>query len=192
MTASPLTFHTLILNRNWTPITTATVKRALMLLWVGAAKVVCPDTYQEFDFDAWLDQEVKDGEAAIKTVRKLIKVPEVMVLAKYHGVPQREVSFTRRNLWKRYGSICAYCAEQFRETELTIDHVVPTSRGGKTNWENCVLACYDCNQKKGARTPVQAKMPLKYNPTKPKWSAYALVPRDQCKHSWVKFNRRNK
>ncbi len=163
-----------------------------MLLWVGAAKVVCPETYEVFDFDAWLSQDVEEGEAAVQTVRKAIKVPEVMVLAHYTGVPRREVSFTRRNLWKRYGSTCAYCGENHRETELTIDHVIPTSRGGKTNWENCVLACYDCNQKKGARTPDQANMPLRYKPTKPKWSAYALIPRDQCKQSWSRFSHTKK
>lgn len=190
--SSALALHSLILNRNWTPITTTTVKRSMMLMFVGAAKAVCPDTYQVFEWEDWAQLEVGEDEPAIQAVSSRIKVPDVLVLSNYGGIPSRQVSFTRRNLYKRYGNQCAYCSDRFGETELTIDHVIPSSQGGRTGWDNCVLACYDCNQKKGAKTPEQASMPLKYRPTKPAWSAYALVPKSLRKQSWAKFSKKNK
>ncbi len=182
-----LTLPTLILNRNWTPIATASVKRSLTLLFQGAARVVCPLTYEVYDFEDWAEKPVADTEKAVIAVRQKIKVPEVMVLSLYGGMPAKKLNFTRKNLYKRYGNLCFYCGDDFREKELTIDHILPRSQGGKSGWENCILACFGCNQRKGGRTPKQANMPLLRPLAKPKWSPDALVPIGDRPESWQSF-----
>ena len=73
----------------------------------------------------------------------------------------------REILYARDRFLCAYCGEEFHEWKLTIDHVMPQSRGGKNIWQNCVTACKTCNHKKADRTPEEAKMKLLYVPYAP-------------------------
>ena len=79
------------------------------------------------------------------------------MLAEYDRLPTAAVSFSRRNIFKRDHWTCQYCGRQPGGDELTIDHVVPRSQGGVSTWENCVLACIDCNKRKADRTPAQAR-----------------------------------
>ncbi|MFZ9098645.1 MAG: HNH endonuclease, partial [Burkholderiaceae bacterium] len=83
--------------------------------------------------------------------------------------------FIRRNIFARDGSRCQYCGKRFPTSELSIDHVVPRSQGGKTTWTNVVTACRGCNHRKGNRTPEQARMPLLYVPYVPSlWDDFIL------------------
>ena len=82
-----------------------------------------------------------------------VEIPEVILLSTYGKVPRIEVSFSRKNLYRRDGHACQYCGTHRPSSELSIDHVLPRSRGGRTTWENCVLACVRCNSKKADRTP---------------------------------------
>lgn len=82
------------------------------------------------------------------------------------------VKFSRLNIYTRDGFKCQYCGQRFLSEDLTFDHVIPRSRGGKTTWENIVTACggpKGCNPKKGDRTPEEAGMKLIRKPTKPHW-----------------------
>ena len=177
----------LVLNKSWVAITTTTVKRALSLLYTGYARVVEPNTYETFDFSSWAELNVHKGEQCIKTVQFKIKVPEVILLTFYNGMPQMEIVFSRRNLYRRDAYTCQYCGCKPGSEELTIDHIVARSKGGKSTWENCVLACIKCNHKKGDKLPGEAGMKLLSIPKKPSWSPTIKIRFGRRKVSWEKF-----
>lgn len=176
----------LVLNRNWQAVNVATVATALIKLWNDAAKVVDPKTYQLYSWDDWAAIEPADGESFIQAINARFCVPEIMVLANYDRLPDAAVSFSRRNVFKRDHWTCQYCGVQPGGEELTIDHVTPRAQGGVSSWDNCVLACIDCNKRKADRTPEQAKMRLKRAPVRPSWKP--MYARD-CERieSWSKF-----
>jgi len=145
---------TLILNRNWQPIHVTTVVRALVMLWNEAARVVEPEEYRLYSWDEWARLEPSPGEPCIRSNRTRLKVPEVVCLARFDRLPSTAVTFSRRNVARRDHLTCQYCGAQPGWESITIDHVVPRSRGGATNWTNCVAACVDCNARKADRTTV--------------------------------------
>ncbi len=160
---------TLVLNRNWQPVHVATVARALVLLWNRRAIVVDPKDFRTYAWADWAGMEPRDGERFIQAVSVRLRVPEVVTLLAYDRLPEAEVTFSRRNLFKRDRFTCQYCGAQPGSAELTIDHVVPRAQGGVTAWTNCVLACVPCNKRKADRTPEQARMRLRRRPERPRW-----------------------
>lgn len=84
-------------------------------------------------------------------------------------------ALTNSALFARDGNLCLYCGGSFSRTELTRDHVVPLSRGGRDTWENVVSACHPCNVRKGGRTPGQAGMPLLAVPYRPSWVEHLIL-----------------
>ncbi len=187
MHPSVLSQHSLVLNRSWLAIATTPVLRALGLLYSGAAKAIRPDTYELHGFDSWADLAVHPDEPHVKTVRLTIRIPEVIVLTNYDGVPVQTVVFTRRNIYKRDRNTCQYCGVRPGTSELTIDHIMPRSRGGKSTWENCVLACVRCNRRKADRTPHEAGLRLARPPVRPQWAPTLGVPVARVRQSWAKF-----
>lgn len=169
--------HVLVLNRSWVAIHVSTVKRALSLLYQDLARAVHPVDYSLYDFDDWCELSERAGEIApelangryIHTPTMRIRVPEVILLNGFNGFVRREVRFSRRNIFERDRNTCQYCGRAFPKPDLTIDHVIPSSRGGTDTWENLVLACVKCNVKKANRTPDEARMPLVRKPVKPNW-----------------------
>jgi 5-methylcytosine-specific restriction endonuclease McrA len=118
-------------------------------------------------------------------------VPKV-VKVRYEKPPYDRVSFSRRKLYKRDHYACQYCGCRPGSEELTVDHIVPQSKGGPTSWENCCLACVECNSHKADRTPAQAGMKFHfkgYTPVKPKWSLFRDEPTFYQKHykEWADF-----
>lgn len=178
---------TLVLNRNWVAIQTTTVRNALCLLYSGVARAIHTETFETHDFDSWADLAISRDEPRIHTVRLEIKVPEVILLLSYDKVPRRQVTFSRRNLYRRDRYTCQYCGATPGSAELSIDHLIPRSRGGRTTWTNCVLACVNCNKQKGNRTLVEAGMSLLGSPAVPKWSPYIQIPLYRKRESWEKF-----
>lgn len=177
---------TLVLNRNWQAVHIATVARALVMLYRGAARVVDPRNYQTYDWNDWAQLRPAEGDAFVRGVSLRIRVPEVVTLAEYDAVPSASVTFSRRNIFKRDKFTCVYCGVQPGVNELTIDHVLPRAQGGQSSWDNCVLACLACNHAKADRTPEQAGMRLRKQPQRPAWKpVYAMdsVPIE----SWTKF-----
>lgn len=82
---------------------------------------------------------------------------------------------SRERLFARDHHLCAYCGQRYRQTDLTIEHIVPEAQGGLTTWQNVVTACRSCNQRKANRTPEQAGMPLLYLPYRPnRWEGMIL------------------
>jgi 5-methylcytosine-specific restriction endonuclease McrA len=164
----------------------ATVARSLTLVAAERARIVDPGTFQQFTWADWAKLIPQADEDFIQAVQFRLRVPEVITLTEYDRVPTNAVTFSRRNIYKRDRFTCQYCHKQLASEDLSIDHVVPRSRGGTSTWENCVLACFDCNKRKADRTPVEAHMPLRKPPVRPIWRP--LYARHNVRiESWTKF-----
>jgi hypothetical protein len=85
------------------------------------------------------------------------------------------VPFSRAAMFRRDWNVCAYCGDTFRKDELTVDHIVPQSRGGTYAWTNVVSSCYQCNHAKADRTPEEASMPLLYVPYVPTRAEFLIL-----------------
>lgn len=160
---------TLVLNRNWQPVGVVSVARSLTLVAAERARFVDPADYQQYTWENWARLIPPSDEPFVQAVTFRMRVPEVITLIHYDRVPANVVTFSRRNIYKRDHFTCQYCGVQPGSEELTIDHVLPRSRGGTSSWENCVLACVECNKRKADKTPTEARMPLHKDPIRPAW-----------------------
>lgn len=182
----------LVLNRSWVAVNITPVRRALTLLFQGQARVVHPIDYSLYEFEDWCElsrfRENFDGGRFIHTPSLQIRLPEVILLSVFNGFVRREVRLSRRNIFERDRNTCQYCGKRFSKPDLTIDHVLPRSRGGRDTWENLVLACVRCNLRKGSRTPDEAHMHLLRKPSAPRWLPRfgTHIPRDELM-SWQRF-----
>jgi 5-methylcytosine-specific restriction endonuclease McrA len=140
-----------------------------------------------YNFETWADLAVHPDEPFISTVSLRIKVPEVIVLTRYGGIPAKAINFSRRNLYRRDHFTCQYCGSRPGQQELSIDHVVPRSRGGLSTWENCVLACMRCNRRKGNRLLKETGLVLRTKPVKPRWTPTLEIPMGRFRQSWERF-----
>ena len=139
-----------LLNADYTFLNVVNWKRAMCLVAKGKVQIL------------------RNSERIVRTAEGIVmKVPAVMKLIKLIRTLYRtRVPFSKKNVLVRDGFKCAYCGTD--KEKLTIDHIVPKARGGKTTFENCVSSCKTCNNKKGGKTPREVKMYLKvkaYQPT---------------------------
>lgn len=178
---------TLVLNRSWRIVHVTTVKKALTLVYEGAARVVNPETYETYDFWTWVTIGAERGETCIRTMRFRIRIPEVIVLNGYDGLPPKSVHFSRQNIYQRDNYTCQYCNTQPGVYNLTVDHVIPRSRGGHSDWLNCVSACSKCNRKKGNRMLDEVQMKLVRSPFKPEGNNALFFSLHSLKKSWENF-----
>ncbi|MEI6232471.1 MAG: HNH endonuclease [Planctomycetota bacterium] len=179
----------LVLNRSWVAVNVATVRRALTLVFQDGARIVAPSDYSTYDFEGWIEasREAQSGRR-IYSAATSICVPEVIVLTDFNGRFSKEVRFSRRNIFERDENSCQYCARKMDRTDLTLDHVVPRSRGGTSTWTNIVLACVKCNMKKGDRLLTEINMRLLKKPVKPSWATRVGVKLGRVrKPSWERF-----
>ncbi len=146
----------IVLNGDYTFLNTINWKRAVCLVVTGKSEVI------------------KYSDRVLRTVNgEFMKLPLVIKLIKIiRSIYKSHVPFTKKNVMVRDRHLCVYCKSS---KELTIDHVIPASRGGKTNFENCVTACKPCNNKKDSRTPREAKMFLKRQPYAPTISEFFRI-----------------
>lgn len=121
----------------------------------------------------------------IRSVNKKYELPSVIKLCEYQRIPYREVELSKKNVFRRDNSKCQYCGTTSRL--LTIDHILPKSRGGDSSWENLTTACFDCNNKKGNKTPKEANMPLITNPHKPNYVLYLNQKIGKIEIEWQPF-----
>jgi 5-methylcytosine-specific restriction endonuclease McrA len=161
----------LVLNKHWMAVHVCTVRRALTLMFQELARVVTED-FQTWDFESWreLSAFANSGTPLIHTPQFQLLLPQVIVLMRYNRLPPRTVKFNRRNIFLRDRHQCQYCGHRPKEDDLTIDHVVPRSRGGRSVWENVVLACTRCNARKGDRLPEESGLHPIRPPRKPPWT----------------------
>lgn len=145
--------HALVLNASFEPLQIVTWQRAIQLLFQGKVEVI------------------EESDEEVRSVRLTIRVPAVLRLLEYIPLKKRKqiVRFSRTNVFIRDQHRCQYCGNRFQKSHLTLDHVMPVVQGGGKSWENIVTACKPCNQKKGGRTPNQAKMNLVRTPFRPNW-----------------------
>jgi len=193
---SALDASVLVLNRLFMAVRVVRAREAFVLLWKEIAEVVSveDETYDTYDFSSWAQvSEYRrkfqpDAHEWIRTVRFDLAVPRVIRLLTYDRVPQTRVRLNRRNLFARDGSRCQYCGRKFKTSDLSIDHVVPRSRGGRTEWGNVVCACLACNVQKGGRTPREAHMHLVKKPRRPRFSPVITLRAGSRKYrSWKQF-----
>lgn len=142
-----MTNRVLILNQDYSALTVCSVERAFLLVFLEKAEMVA---------------DIKD--VFLRTVSTAYPMPSIIRLNGYVKLPYRGVLLNRQNIFKRDGNKCLYCGAV---NNLTLDHVIPRSRGGASSWDNLASACRNCNSKKGDFTPEEAEMPLKHLPYKP-------------------------
>jgi 5-methylcytosine-specific restriction endonuclease McrA len=161
----------LVLNRNWQAIHVKTPAQAFCMMATDAATALdihdsgamCPAKWAD-----WLSLPIREEDNAVRTVHGAVRVPTVIVLANYARVPKRRPKFSAKNIWRRDGAVCQYTGRKLAPHEGNIDHVVPRSRGGKTAWENCVLAHREINSRKADRLPEEAGLRLRRKPSAPR------------------------
>lgn len=161
----------LVLNRNWQAIGVKTPVEAFSMIASGAATALDIETggnIRPVTWTEWLTLPVRDGDNAIGTVSGRVRVPSVLVLAKFDKVPKKRPKFGVRGIWERDGGTCQYTGRKLRPHEGNIDHIVPLSRGGPTSWENCVLADKRVNSRKGSKLPEEAGLKLLRRPAVPR------------------------
>jgi 5-methylcytosine-specific restriction endonuclease McrA len=132
----------LVLNASYEPINVCAARRALVLVLKGVA-----DT-------------LESSRHMASSARMRFPLPSVIRLLEYRRIPLQSRALTRKNILLRDRYTCQYCVQTFPAGELTMDHVVPRSRGGTSTWENLVACCIPCNNQKGNRTPDEAGMKL--------------------------------
>jgi 5-methylcytosine-specific restriction endonuclease McrA len=177
----------LVLNRDWLAINVCNAKRALCFLYRDIAKVVTEE-YETYDFDSWRELSQYADEQVIHTPTFKLKIPDVIMLTRFGKCPPRHIKFNRRNIFLRDNHTCQYCGRKPQKDDLTIDHVVPRSLGGRSEWENVALACTDCNTRKGGRALHEIGMRLLRKPRKPHWLSCVRFPiTNSNRQAWQKF-----
>ena len=195
--ANTLNASVLVLNRFFMAVHVVTVRRAFTLLYRDIAEVVdCDDgRFANYDFGSWCELSefrmvdgYDDTTDWVRSVTQAILAPRIIRLTAFDRVPRLTLKFSRRNLFARDGYRCQYCGESKPVSQLSVDHVMPRSRGGGTTWENVVCSCVGCNTKKGGRTPKEARMRLLQRPTKPKHNPLLVDKLRNPKYeSWRSF-----
>ena len=196
LTPSSLTSSVLVLNRSFVAVHVTNVRRAVTLLFRQLAEVVHIEQGQfaAHSLESW--RELSQLRSAFRSpdedwVRGVgfdLQAPRVIRLVACDRGPRQGLRFNRRNVFARDGNQCQYCGRGFPTSELSLDHVVPRSRGGITSWENIVCACVGCNVRKGGRTPHEARMQLIRQPVKPRRSPLLSVKLGNPKYeSWRSF-----
>ncbi len=161
----------LVLNRNWQAIHVKTPAQAFCMMAADVATAL--DIQENGDMRPakwadWLALSVRDGDNLVRTVHGAVRVPTVIVLANYAKAPKRRPKFSAKNIWARDGGTCQYTGRKLAAHEGNIDHVLPRSRGGRTAWENCVLAHKEINSRKADKLPEEAGLRLRRQPAAPR------------------------
>jgi 5-methylcytosine-specific restriction endonuclease McrA len=168
----------LLLNGStWEPLSVISVQRAINLILSGKAVIV------------------EQSERFLRTVRTRFPVPLVIALRTYINVPHRKAQWSRKAVLNRDGYACIYCGRRpgdvlrgsvLSKADMTIDHILPKSRGGKDTWSNTACACYVCNHRKGSRLPGEAGMKLQWEPRRPRTN-YMVIAVGNGPDAWKKY-----
>ncbi len=157
----------LVLNQDYTPLTLCSVSRAFLLVYLEKAELLAADK-----------------NAFLHSVSASFPKPSVIKIKNYVHVPYKGVVLTRYNIFKRDGYQCQYCGTT---KDLTLDHLIPRSKGGKSTWNNLVTACKRCNSKKGDSTPQEAGLVLKKPPFKPSYVMFLKNSAGAVRDDWEPY-----
>ena len=157
----------LVLNQNYQPLNICDVRRAVSLLGKGKAEAV------------------QCGVGYICTVSEMFERPEVIRLVYMVRKPLHKRKLSRREVFQRDGYKCQYCGK--RNSQMTLDHVVPRCKGGQHTWENVVTACQRCNHRKAGSTLREVGMKLRVKPIEPRPNPYAGFSAEVVEPAWLPF-----
>lgn len=158
----------LVLNQSYEPLTICSPKRAVTLVFLYKAEII----------------EFAKGKL-IRTPNSYYRFPSVIKLNQYRRVPYKTVVLSRKNVLRRDNHTCQYCGT--KNSPMTMDHILPKSRGGDDSWENLITACFRCNNLKGNRTPKEAGMKLRSIPQKPHYILYMAQKLGNPQEEWKQF-----
>ncbi len=178
--------HVLVLNRVFQAIQITSVRRAFILLYKGHVRAV-DETYRTWDFENWQDIPIQPADSFVSTPSRRILIPHVIQLLEFDRMPRQEVKFSRGNIYLRDHNRCQYCGKKFSSSELSLDHVIPVSRGGRSSWENVVCACLPCNVKKGNKLLSECSIQLIRQPSRPRWHPLHRIQGRQYPEIWKNF-----
>lgn len=147
----------LVLNQNYEPLNVCTIKRAIVLVFNRKAEVL------------------EASESTVRSATRVFDAPSVIRLHRFIRRPRVRVKLTRREIFARDGHTCQYCGRY--GGDLTVDHVLPRSRGGQHTWDNVVTACRSCNHRKGGKTLQEARLRLHREPAEPSAGRYYVIER---------------
>jgi 5-methylcytosine-specific restriction endonuclease McrA len=161
----------LVLNSQYLPIQTTSVKKAVKLIYRGVAVA------EKYTEQVW------------KSISSEMILPAVIRLINFHRLPNRSYKLSKKNILIRDRYTCQYCQGIFSERTLTLDHVIPKSKGGSSRWENLVAACRKCNSKKADKTPEEACMRLLSKPMKLTVHTHTTILRNkgESRPEWSEF-----
>jgi len=161
--------RTLLLDSRYQPLRIISWMRALVMGFDN--KVFVVETY----------------DAVVRSPSVELPIPAVVALKSFHGHRPFRIRYSKRNVFIRDEHTCQYCLKQFSQAALTLDHVIPSSRGGKSIWENVVACCEPCNHRKGDRTPAEAGMVLRASPSRPHPAAHAVLLHRESPPEWASY-----
>lgn len=136
----------LVLNATYEPINVCAARRALVLVLKGVASAE------------------EESRLVFRSPSRSFRVPSVIRLLEYRRIPFQGRALSRKNILMRDRNTCQFCARLLPASELTLDHIVPRSRGGESTWDNLVACCHPCNNRKGDRSLEEAGMKLLRRP----------------------------
>lgn len=157
----------LVLNQDYSPFTICSATKAFLLLYLKKAELV----------------SVAEGKA-LRTVSSAYPMPSVVRLQRYVHLPYQGVVLTRQNIFRRDGFKCQYCGTS---KDLTIDHVVPKSKRGRSTWKNMVTACKSCNSRKGDYFLEESGLLLRKRPYKPSFILFLKQHSGSVDEAWEPF-----
>lgn len=157
----------LVLNQDYQAISICSAERAFVLVFLKKAELVC-------------DRQSK----RMRSIGSNYPYPSIIRLNRYINLPYKKVALSRQNIFKRDGYKCVYCGSR---SKLTIDHMIPRSRGGRDSWHNLVSACQRCNTEKGDRTPEEAEMAMSHKPFRPSFIMFLRDFNGKVSDDWKPY-----
>ena len=158
----------LVLNFTYEALNITSFQRAVKLIFSGKAEIV------------------SDRERMLSSPTFEMRMPSIIRMLYYIRRPMQRVALTKKNILLRDDHMCQYCGIR-GERLMTVDHVVPRSKGGPSTWENLVCACMRCNNRKNNRSPEDSNMALRRRPRTPKYIPWIQIKRNTLPNEWHKF-----
>ena len=157
----------LVLNQDYHPLMICSVRRAFLLIYLNKAELITRDATKE-----------------LRTISTSYPYPSVIKIDNYVNKPYKGVVLTRQNTFKRDSFECQYCGE---DKNLTLDHLIPRSKGGKSTWTNLVTACTTCNAKKSDFNLEETQLTLRKTPVKPSYLVFLKKSGDKINEDWLDY-----
>ena len=160
----------LVLNKFWQAIHVKSPLEAVSMMYSNTATALFvqgEDFLQPLSWQQWIELPYDESERHINSVNLKIRIPKVIILSKFNKVPLRRPKLTKKNIWLRDNFTCQYTGKKIKRSEGNIDHVIPKSEGGKSDWSNLVIACKEINQMKADKSPEQVGLRLIKPPLDP-------------------------